>query len=309
MFCKYCGAKIEDGALFCSKCGQKTKIVSPNTKNNEKAITEAEKNQIRITEPNDDNHNNEQIGSSKPIKIVASLVVIVVLLLITIIPIVNHYNNNAIDSQLDSLKNANSYFINAVTPNDSGQIIISFSDGLDWKVLDGKKIYSKIYIMESGAVVDMDKNGAFTMAKGYSGYYPGESYSAGSKQERAEVYGDSGYYNLCIGSSSSKSFSKDNTYIFDFNGEKVKYDDNRIYNFSIELHNENDNRLFYYDSYFRYNNGKFTQVKIADLKPEDTYYAWKDNELHFAKFSSYSNDIPPVPCFYISDETYDSIEQ
>lgn len=105
-------------------------------------------------------------------------------------------------------------------------------------------------ILESGAVVDMDKNGELDLANGYSGSSPGHTYSSVSNEQRKEDgFGESqGYYNLCV-------------------------------------------------------NGDFHIVNNTDLKPEDTYFAWRNNELHFARYSSMSSD--GYPCYQVSDETYD----
>lgn len=292
MFCKKCGAKIDDDALFCFKCGEKTKTATAEKEPNvNKNITTGKQ--------------QEQKGS-KALNIFVILLLVIIALISAAIPIINHYNNSVINSELGSLWNTNTYFIQRIVLNDSSQAMVQFSDSLNWDVLEGKKIKTGIYIMESGAIVDMDKQGVYSLAKGYSTSYPGVEYSTGSKQERVIEYGDDGYYNLCIGSSNSDTIEQEYIYDFDYYGEKVKFDENRIYNFSIELYSLNGNGLFHYDNYFRYTNGKFIQVKTTDLKPEDTYFAWKDNELHFAHFSEYSNDVPPVPCFNVSDETYDS---
>lgn len=55
-------------------------------------------------------------------------------------------------------------------------------------------------ILESGAVVVMDRNGKLDLANGYSGSSPGHTYSSASNEQRKEEgFGESqGYYKLCI---------------------------------------------------------------------------------------------------------------
>jgi uncharacterized membrane protein YvbJ len=309
MFCKYCGAQIDDDSLFCSKCGAKTHILKENkteestdTVQNNKTEEHFE-NAIEID--NKDTVSKVEKNNKALKKIIISFF-IVIIVIVGVVPVINHLINASINKELDSIAESDSYLIQDIELDDSGQITIRYADSLDWDRLENKKIQAYVYIMESGAVCDTDNNGIYYLAKGYSGYVPGWAYTAGSKQERAKDFGDDGFYNLCIASASSEVFNKSISYDFNYDGEPVKLDENRIYNFFVELDNTNSNRVFYNDSYFRYNDGGFVQVKTGDLKPEDTYFLWKDNELHFARFSGYSNDTPPQPYFDFSDETYDS---
>ena len=311
MFCKHCGAKIDNDALFCSKCGNETHISKENKTIESKETIQNERfedsYEDAIDVDNDDTVSKVD-KHNKTLKIIIILFFVIIAIIAIVVPVLNHMNNESINKELDSINESNSYLIRDIQFNDSGQITIRYADSLDWDKLENKKIHAYVYIMESGAICDTDKKGMYSLAKGYSEYSPGCEYSAGSKQERAKEFGDDGYYNLCIASADSDVFNKSISYYFNYDGEPVKLEENRIYNFFVDLYNINSNRIFNYDSYFRYKDGSFIQVKTGDLKPEDTYFLWSDNKLHFAKFAGYSNDTPPQPYFSVSDETYDSRE-
>lgn len=301
MFCKYCGADIDNNSLFCLKCGKK--LNSKNNINNEnknQIIDENAKEKVLIN-----NTLEKQIQkSTKALKIITIILVFVFASIITAIPIVKHHNNEVLDSQLETIENNNVCFIDSIRLVNNNTLQINFSQNAIWDNKSVKKLNCELMIFESGAVVDMDKNGILDLANGYSGY-PGNEYSSASNEQRKdEGFGESaGYYNLCInGDDLSIGKKVEKELLFDID-ENCKFDENRIYNFHIEINNPSDDRLFNYDCYFRYNSSKFNIVKSIDLKPEDTYFAWHNNELHFARYSSMSSD--GYPCYQISDETYD----
>lgn len=301
MFCKYCGAEIDNNSLFCLKCGKKlnSNIVITN-ENKDQIIDENVKEKVLIN-----NTQEKQIQkSNKTLKIIAIILVFVFVSIITAIPIVKYHNNEVLNNQLEIIEKSNTYFLNSVNLVNNNAIQINFSDNPIWDNNSIKKLNCDLMIFESGAVVDMDKNGKLDLANGFSGY-PGNEYSSASNEQRKEDgFGESqGYYNLCINGDDllvGKKVKKELSFEID---ENCKFDENRIYNFHVEINNPSDGRLFNYDCYFRYNNGNFHIVNNTDLKPEDTYFAWHNNELHFARYSSMSSD--GYPCYQISDETYD----
>ena len=52
MFCKYCGAELTDGSVFCSKCGKKILSIEENTEsenNQEKKVNNEDSEKIKST--------------------------------------------------------------------------------------------------------------------------------------------------------------------------------------------------------------------------------------------------------------------
>lgn len=288
MYCKHCGTEIDDDASFCFQCG----------KNN--TSVENEKNDVPIYSKE---KSIKKTKKANPLLVILLPLFIITVIVSSVIPTILTHKNNMINAQLNYLKSSNStsnYFIDNIIINSSNEITVTFSDELDWEVLNGKEINNHIYIMESGAEFNIDTQD-YSLAKGYTGYYPSDSYWAEAcKEESDENYISSGY-NLCVYSGYSEKLFKENTYYIEETVEDGYFNENRIYNFSIELLNPKDDTLYYYDSYFRYSNGTFAKITEDKLSIEDTYFIWKNGELHFAKYANYNEG---TPYFYISDEVY-----
>lgn len=287
MYCKYCGARIENDASYCFECGKKTNAI-------------IEKNVVSIK--NEDNLKEKVKKKVNPIWFILIPIIIIVIVVSSTIPTIIH-KNNMINTQLNYLNTDNfssDYFIDSIVINSSNKITVTFSDKLDWELLNGKKINNHIYIMESGAEFNMDTK-EYSLAKGYSLYYPYASYWVEPFQEKSDEYNITPGFNLCVYSGYSEKINKENVYNIEETVENGHFEENRIYNFGIELINPKGNTQYYYDSYFRYSNGELIKVTKDDISSEDTYFIWKNGELHFAK---YDKQIDGIPCFYIYDEIY-----
>jgi len=71
MYCEYCGAKLENGAKFCTKCGQSVSGSAPKSRN--------------ASRPSQDTE-----GASHTSGIVAIVVALVLVVVILVLALVNH---------------------------------------------------------------------------------------------------------------------------------------------------------------------------------------------------------------------------
>lgn len=289
MFCKYCGAKIDDDALFCSKCGEKTKAVFNDVKSeemstNDKAEYDSQKENTSVP--------GRVEKHKKLVKIIVCSILALAITVSAIIPLVVHRNNKLIDEQLNILKDSDTYFIDGIEKNGDDYTVI-FSNRLDWSFLEGKKVNYWIGIIESGAVVEMTEDDEVNDM-----YLSDYGYISPDEQDENE---STIFYSLYAGNTENiNTITKERTYHFASNGENIQLEENRVYDFFISL----DEGQYQYSSYYRYTNGKFAKVTAADLKYEDACFAWKENKLYIASFGGYYNDDETKPAIGLSDETY-----
>lgn len=129
MFCKYCGAEIDDNSLFCLKCGKKLNSnIAITNENKDQIIDENAKEKVLIN-----NTLEKQIQkSNKALKIIAIILVFVFASVITAIPIVKHYNNEVLDNQLENLESSNACFIDSIRLVNNNTFKIDFSQDAIW---------------------------------------------------------------------------------------------------------------------------------------------------------------------------------
>lgn len=277
MYCKECGKIIDDDALFCSECGTKISKVTEST------MVKAE-NKMRAV---------------NWIKIIVIMLVVIAFITSIIVPVNNYKQENEFMEEVQDFFNYETIIKN-VDMWDLKTIEVEFVDHSIWENKRIDKLDISMCILESGAVADLDSGGTLSFAKGYSFDEPDWSYYAETKENAAN---DKGYYSLCIGSSDEYANTKQTMDISLW--EDIVLDINRVYNIYINITYEGKNLSLKTDNYYRFVDGQLVKVNYDDLAPEDVYFAWKDNGLHFAHFSDYNNGNPR---YYVSDEVYDMKE-